>query len=163
MRLSFAASALALMVSAFSAPAAPRDFAMGVSIGSPMGLSVMQNLGQTEAIQGALEYGVYGTFVMHADYLFKENRIFPFEERYGKLWLYYGPGARLELGDRDISPFGPYRHSDNVRAGLRFPAGLQYYIPKAPFDVFVEIAPLLSLWSATNVDLTMALGVRFDL
>jgi hypothetical protein len=136
---------------------------MGVSIGSPMGLSVMQNLGQTEAVQGALEYGVYGTFVMHADYLFKENRIFRFDEQYGKLWLYYGPGARLEFGDRDISPFGPYRHSDDARVAIRFPAGLQYYIPKVPFDVFVELAPMLSLWHATNVDMTMAFGLRFDL
>ena len=58
LRVPFSAWVAALFcVLAFSpgpASAAPRDFAVGVSIGSPMGLSLLQNVGETEAIQAAV-------------------------------------------------------------------------------------------------------------
>ena len=159
----FAAGILAVALAFVPGRTAPRDFAIGVTVGSPMGLSFLQNIDSASAIQGALEWGVYHTFVAHADYLFKIGSLFPIDPQYGKLLLNYGPGARLEIGDRDLSLFGPYRHSENARVALRFPVGLQYYIPRVPFDVFVEVAPMLALWHATNLDLTAAFGLRFDL
>jgi hypothetical protein len=151
------------MLALGSGHGAPRDFAMGISLGSPMGISVLQNLDDNEAIQGALEINIENPFVVHGDYVFKEDAPFPFEEQYGKLWLYYGPGVRFEWGDRDLTVAGPYRHAEGGRFALRFPAGLQYYVPKVPFDVFAELAPMLGLWRSTNVDLTWALGLRFNL
>jgi hypothetical protein len=146
------------------AEAAPRDFAIGVSLGSPMGLTMLQNLDSTDAVQAALEWNVYNAFVAQGDYLFKEGAPFRrLEPRFGKAWLYYGLGARYEWGGRDLSFFGPYRHTESGRLGLRFPAGVQYYLPKAPFDVFYELAPMVSLWPSTTLDMMMAIGVRFDL
>ena len=143
--------------------AAPRDFAVGVTLGSPMGLTVLQNIGETEAAQAAFELNIYNTFVLQGDYLFKMKWPMAFEESYGKAWIYYGPGLRFEWGGRDQTPFGPYRVSDDGRFALRFPGGVQYYLPKLPFDVFFEVAPMLSLWESTAVDLTAALGIRFNL
>lgn len=143
--------------------AAPRDFAIGLIAGSPMGLSVLQNIGETEAVQMALEINVYNPFVLQADYLFKTRWPQAFPEEKGKAWIYYGPGVRWEWGGREQAFAGPYRTSDEGRIALRMVGGLQYYVPRLPFDVFVETAPMLSLWESTTVDLTTALGVRFNL
>lgn len=144
--------------------AAPRDFGIGVSLGSPMGLTMLQNLDETSAVQAALEWNIYNPFVAQADYLFKEGAPFAnLASGYGKPWLYYGLGGRYEWGERDISIFGPYFHSEKSRLALRFPVGIQYYLPKAPFDAFFEVAPMVSLWRSTTLDLTMALGLRFNL
>jgi hypothetical protein len=155
--------ASALILTALPAKAAPRDFAIGLSVGSPMGLSMLQNLSETEAVQAALEINVFNTLVAQADYLFKTRWPVEILPEYGKVYIYYGPGIRWEWGHREISPTGPYRTSEDGRFALRFPGGVQYYIPKLPFDTFVEVAPMLSLWSSTSVDLTAALGIRFNL
>lgn len=143
--------------------AAPRDFAVGVTLGSPTGLSVLQNIGETEAVQAAFELNIVNTWVLQGDYLFKTRFPAAIPEQNGKLWIYYGPGLRWEWGAREQFFSGPYRTSDEGRFALRFPAGLQYYVPKLPFDVFAEVAPMLSLWESTAVDMTMAIGVRFNL
>ncbi len=152
---------VSLLVS--GAYSAPRDFAVGVTLGSPMGLSLMQNLDETSAVQAAFEVNVENPFTMHADYLLKVNGLFDVAPENGKFQLYYGPGLRMEVGSRKLSPFGPYRTSRSGRVGLRFPVGLQYYLPRIPFDLFAEAAPMLTLWRATHVDMTAALGVRFNL
>ncbi len=143
--------------------AASHDFGIGVTLGSPSGLSVWQNLDSNSAIQGALEYNVVNPFVAQIDYVFKLDGLFPLRKDAGKLLLYYGPGFRMEFGKRESFFFGPYRVSHKTRGALRFPIGLQYYIPHAPFDVFSEVAPMLSLWTGTVVDMTIALGIRWDM
>lgn len=144
--------------------AAPRDFGIGVTLGSPMGLTVLQNMDETSAVQAAFEWNIYNPFVAQADYLFKEGAPFAnLSAEYGKPWLYYGLGGRYEWGERNISVTGPYFHSEKGRLALRFPVGIQYYLPKAPFDAFFEAAPMVSLWRSTTLDLTMALGLRFNL
>jgi hypothetical protein len=152
------------LLAARPASAADRDFAVGVSFGSPMGLSVLQNIGESEAVQAAFEYNIYNTWVLQADWLMKKIR-WPqaFDEAYGKAYIYYGPGARFEYGGREQAFSGPYRTSEDGRFALRFPAGAQYYIPKVPFDTFAEVAPMLCIWESTTVDLTFALGLRFNL
>jgi hypothetical protein len=162
MRLFLTVIVVALLISRASL-AAPRDFAVGVILGSPTGLSVLQNIGETEAVQAAFEYNIHNPWVLQADYVFKTRWPQEFDEEYGKAWIYYGPGIRWEWGGRDQTVFGPYRTSDEGRFAVRFPAGLQYYVPKLPFDVFLEIAPMLSLWENTTVDAVAALGVRFNL
>ena len=54
------------------AEAAPRDFAIGVVLCSPTGLSVLQNFSETDAVQAAFEFNLYNAFVVQADYLFKQ-------------------------------------------------------------------------------------------
>jgi hypothetical protein len=158
-----AALLFALGISPGTAEAAPRDFAAGVSIGSPMGLSLLQNIGETEAVQAAIEVGVQNPFTIQSDYLWKIRWPQAFEERYGKAWIYYGGGMRYEYGERDLSFAGPYRHTESARLALRAPVGTQYYLPRLPFDAFAEIAPMLALWPASLPDLTFALGFRFNL
>jgi hypothetical protein len=161
-----AALAAFLCASAFaprSASAAPRDFAVGVSIGSPMGLSLLQNVGETEAIQAAVEIGVQNPFTLQSDYLWKIRWPRAFEEQYGKAWMYYGGGVRYEYGERELSFAGPFRYSESWRLALRAPVGVQYYLPRIPFDVFAEVAPMLALYPASLPDLTFAVGFRFNL
>jgi hypothetical protein len=146
-----------------AAQAESRDFAIGVILGSPTGLSVLQNFEETEAVQAAFEYNIYNQWVLQADYLFKLPWPQEFSDEYGTAWIYYGPGVRWEWGAREQTVFGPYRSTDEGRFAIRFPAGIQYYVPNLPFDAFIEIAPLVSLWENTTVDAVSALGVRFNL
>lgn len=165
-QLSAALAALLGVLASVPGPAsaAPRDFAVGVSIGSPMGLSLLQNVGETEAIQAALEIGVQNPFTIQSDYLWKIRWPRAFEEQYGKAWIYYGGGVRYEYGEREISFAGPFRHTESGRLALRAPVGLQYYLPpKVPFDAFAEVAPMLALYPASLPDLTFAVGFRFNL
>jgi hypothetical protein len=160
----FLIAALSLLLSA-TVPlcAAERDFAIGVSFGSPMGLSVLHNIGRKEAVQMAFEANVYNPWVLQADYLWKADWPTEFNEDYGDLYIYFGPGMRYEYGSREQTLFGPYRESEGGRFAFRFPGGVQYYVPNLPFDVFGEAAPMLGIYKATTVDLTVALGLRFNL
>lgn len=159
-----AAFICAMAISPGPVSAAPRDFAVGISIGSPMGLSLLQNVGETEAIQAALEIGVQNPFTIQSDYLWKIRWPQAFEDQYGKAWIYYGGGVRYEYGERELSFAGPFRYTESGRLALRAPVGAQYYLPpKVPFDAFVEVAPMLALYPASLPDLTFAIGFRFNL
>jgi hypothetical protein len=159
----FSICAAALAAGPSTLFAASRDFAVGVTLGSPTGLTVLQNISETEAVQVAFELNIVNTWVLQGDYLFKTRFPAAIPPENGKAWIYYGPGLRWEWGGREQFFSGPYRTSDEGRFALRFPVGLQYYVPKVPFDIFAEVAPMLSLWESTAVDMTMAIGVRFNL
>ena len=64
--------------------------------------------------------------------------------------LYFGVGGRLRLRDN---------RDDDI--GVRIPVGLAYMFADAPFDIFVEVVPILDLVPDTDFDLNAALGGRF--
>ncbi len=45
--------------------------------------------------------------------------------------------------------------------GVRIPLGLDYVFQEAPFDVFIEVAPIVNLVPETEFDLSGGVGVRF--
>jgi len=66
----------------------------------------------------------------------------------GKLPIYYGIGAGIEFGSE-------------LSAGFRIPVGVNYLFKKIPYDVFVEIVPMLRIYPSTVVAISGAIGVRY--
>jgi hypothetical protein len=145
-----------LLLAGTTATAAGGNFGLGVIVGEPTGVSLKIWTAENRAFDGGLAWslGHDYTFHFHADYLFHEFSLITVEK--GRLPLYYGIGGRIKILDDDI------RNNDNDdRIGIRFPVGLEYLFDNAPFDIFLEVVPILDLTPETEVDLNAAIGFRY--
>lgn len=124
------------------------NLGIGVMLGEPTGISVKSwnNARTAFAFGAAWSFGRNDALHLHGDYLF-HNWLNGVED--GDLAFYYGFGARLALSDPD------------ARAGIRIPVGLNYIIPDAPLDLFVEAVPIFNLTPDTDFDGNGALGIRY--
>lgn len=124
------------------------DFGLGIILGSPTGLSAKLWLSKSSAFDGALAWSFSGKgrLQIHGDYLWHNFDLIKVEE--GSLPLYYGLGFRVNFGDE-------------VEVGIRFPIGLEYIFPRAPFDVFIEVVPILRVIDKTDFEIDGAIGARF--
>jgi len=124
------------------------DFGLGIILGSPTGLSGKFWLGKSIAFDAAAAWSFSreGRFQIHGDYLWHNFNLIKVEE--GSFPLYYGLGFRVNFGDE-------------TEAGVRFPIGLEYLFPRAPFDVFIEVVPILRVIKETDFEIDGAIGARF--
>lgn len=124
------------------------DFGLGIILGSPTGLSAKLWLNKNNGLDGALawSFGRKGRFQLHGDYLWHNFSLIKVEE--GSFPLYYGLGFRVNFGDE-------------TEAGVRFPIGLEYLFSRAPFDVFIEVVPVLQVIKKTDFEIDGAIGARF--
>ncbi len=108
------------------------------------------------AIDGAMAWSLSDNefFQIHGDYLFHTYNVFKTGDIHGRLPLYYGIGGRLGFDDQHDGG----RHT---RVGIRFPIGITYLRDGAPFDLFVELAPVLDVAPSTSVRLSLSVGGRF--
>lgn len=129
---------------------ADKDLGIGFMVGEPTGLSLKSWTGGGNAfdIGFAWSVGRYDAINIHADYLWHNYDIFN-EVESGSLPLYYGIGGRVILAENDAV------------IGARIPVGVNYLFEDAPIDLFVEVAPVINLIPATDLDVDGALGVRF--
>ena len=143
---------LALVIAA--AAAEPSGFGLGIIIGEPTGLSAKAWLSGNTAVDAAAGWSSRHEYVhLHADFLLHNFGLFDVDP--GDLPLYYGIGGRLVLAD------GNHDHNDEMTAGLRVPVGVSYLFDTAPFDLFLEVVPLLNLLPGTEFDINGAVGVRY--
>lgn len=121
---------------------------VGVIVGEPTGLSFKYWTGESTAYDGAVawSFGKEDALHLHTDILFHNPHLI--EVSKGSLPVYYGIGAKLKLEDKS-------------KLGVRIPVGIAYQFAKAPFDIFLEIVPLLDLAPATDFGLNGAIGVRY--
>jgi len=125
---------------------------LGIILGEPTGIDGKFWLsGNTAFDAGAAwsfvdhpHFQVQGDFVFHNFNILK--RIFEITK--GELPLYYGIGARLRI-----------QHENEF--GLRFVGGAAYLFDNAPFDIFLEVAPIMNLIPSTELYGSAALGLRF--
>jgi len=124
------------------------DFGLGIILGSPTGLSGKLWLGKSAAFDAAAAWSFSrnGRFQIHGDYLWHNFNLIKVEV--GSLPLYYGLGFRVNFGDE-------------TEAGFRFPIGLEYLFPRAPFDIFIEVVPILRVIEKTDFEIDGAIGARF--
>ncbi|HUW22419.1 MAG TPA: hypothetical protein VMW39_00060 [bacterium] len=146
-------SILVLLLIFFSLPGKgltyeKNDFGLGIILGSPTGLSAKIWLSKSTAFDGAAAWSFSrkGRFQIHGDYLWHNFNLIKVEE--GSFPLYYGLGFRFNFGDE-------------TEAGIRFPIGLEYLFSRAPFDVFIEVVPVLRVIKKTDFEMEGAIGVRF--
>jgi len=134
-------------------------FGAGVILGEPTGIAWKYKLDGDHALDGAIGLSPGDRFRLHVDYLWAKHS---FQEEH--LLLHYGAG--LVIGAGGAGYLGVDRGETYVFVqrelgfAMRGVAGLTYEIPRSPFDLFVEIAPLLILSPGGGVGVDAALGAR---
>ncbi|HNQ13309.1 MAG TPA: hypothetical protein PKH65_08060 [Bacteroidia bacterium] len=123
-------------------------FGAGIIIGEPTGLSGKLFMSERNAVDFALAWSFAddAALHLHSDYLVHNYDLI--HVSYGKLPLFYGIGGRLKLADKS-------------RLGLRVPVGLAYLFDEDPFEVFIELVPLLDLIPVTSFTINGGIGVRY--
>ncbi len=115
------------------------EFALGLKIGSPMGITGKLFLDRPSAIELILHGGFYGVGLTG---LYEYHVPFPSEP---SLRWYYGGGAHFTMGRRDVyNPFADgYYHS--VILGLDGVLGLEYVFRRHPFAIGIDVLPIINL------------------
>ena len=123
-----------------------RNFGLGLILGSPTGFSVKTWMNSQTAWSGGLAWSVRSDedLHLHLDFLWHNHDTI---DEPGAAF-YYGIGGRLGLGS-------------DARLGARVPVGITYVFEDDPFDVFLELAPVLDVVPATEFSLQGGIGARY--
>lgn len=160
-----ACGATALAPAEVQAANAATGTGIGFVLGSPTGFSLKLPQGRANAWQFTLGYDLdgghwngpdhahdHGThFFLGGDYLWYNYNLIRVPR--GRLPVYYGPGAWVSFHSHDGDA-----HS---RAGVRGVIGLAYQFATAPFDIFLEVGPGISVIPDTHGHGFGGLGARF--
>jgi hypothetical protein len=151
------AAAIVAATAAFATPSAAEttDFGLGIIVGEPTGINAKLQLNSINALAFGLAWSLEGDNELHVqvDYLYHNYDLIPVDQ--GELPLYFGIGGRIKINDDNN------HHNGDDNVGIRFPVGLAYIFDGAPFDVFMEIVPILDVAPDTDFDLNGAIGGRF--
>ena len=137
-----------LLVSAV--PARAREgLGVGIILGEPTGVTTKAWLTPETAFVLAAAWsftdedgmGFHGDYLIHNDNAFRGAGRFPFT---------YGLGARVKLGGEDPV------------VGVRVPLGVSFF-PSQPWELFLELAPILDVTPDTEPGLGAAVGLRYTL
>ena len=145
---SFLPGLLFVILLAGSATATEDDFGLGIIIGEPTGFSGKLWTSSTTAVDGAIAWSFNGdnALHLHADYLTHRFNLIHVDQ--GRMAVHFGIGGRLKFDDDDSF-------------GIRFPVGLTYMVANSPFDVFLEVVPLLDIAPDTEFNPNAAIGMRY--
>ena len=147
---------LGLLLTVASANARTKDdVGIGIMIGEPTGLSIKYWLDEERAVDGAAawSFSENDSFQLHGDYLIHNYALL--EE--DNLPVYYGVGGRLKFKDSN----GRGRNEDDAIFGIRVPLGITYLLVDEPIDLFFELVPVLDLSPDVDLDLNVAIGLRY--
>lgn len=151
-KIIFASLTVLLVATAVgTASAQEKNVGLGFIIGEPTGIDVKFNLTKIHALEFALAWSLSDENDLHVqgDYLWHKYDVIDLNNS-DEMPLFFGVGGRIILRE-DV---------DDV-VGVRFPVGLDYIFANYPFDIFVEIVPILDLAPDTDFDLEGAIGARF--
>lgn len=144
-------SLFTLTVSA-SSLAANGPFGVGVVAGEPTGISSKLYLGESRVHALDAGFGWSLTkdhdFSVIADYLYHNYNLI--QVKSGELPVYFGLGGRAL-----------FRDGKDDKYGIRVPLGLDYQFAAAPWDIFVEIGPVLNVSPDVNMGFTGGGGFRY--
>lgn len=125
---------------------------LGIILGYPTGLSFRQKTSADHSMDAGLAYSLLsGSMHLHADYLWDDAKTLHLEKQ--PIEFYYGIGARLASGNT--------RRSSFFALGPRFPFGLATNFETPRLQLFAEIAPIVDLIPAVDVDLHVGIGLRY--
>lgn len=133
-------------------PAGAQDkgFGLGVILGEPTGISFKGWISGSSAIDGGLAWSFVrgSSFHVHVDYLLHNFDVIKATDT--RVPLYYGVGGRIKTADKE-----------DAKVGIRGVIGIAYFVPRAPVDIFLEVAPVLDLTPSTEVVVNAGLGARY--
>ena len=143
-----------LVVSANAFAQEQDKFGLGLIVGEPTGLSLKYWLDEKHAVDGALAWALSenDSFQLHSDYLIHNYELFDSDV----LPAYYGVGALLMFKDNE-----GIRHHDETVFGIRIPLGITYLFEDAPLDLFFELVPVIEVAPDVDLDINVAVGIRF--
>ncbi|MFA5403759.1 MAG: DUF3996 domain-containing protein [Ignavibacteria bacterium] len=126
---------------------------IGIMLGEPSGLSAKKWLNNMNAIDVGIgwSFSENGSIHLHADYLYHNYDLIRISD--SKIPLYFGIGGRLKFKGED--------KSKGNSIGVRVPVGVAYQFSSAPFDVFLEIVPIMDISPDTRITFNSAIGVRY--
>ena len=120
------------------------DFGAGVILGNPTGGTAKYWLSNSQALDFGLGYS--SRFTIYGDYLWHAWDVLP-QPTQGRLPIYLGLGAQ-------------FRGFDEGEVGLRTVAGVAYWLPRHPIEVFLEIVPVIRLTRTESVGLDAGAGLH---
>ena len=137
-----------LIITSMILSAQGKGLGLGVIVGEPTGLSVKLWTASGQALDAAAAWSFVdnSAFYVHVNYLFHFADLISVKK--GELPFYAGIGGKVKF-------------VDPVVFGIRFPFGLEYLFAKAPLGIFLEVAPCLVLYPASDFDIGAGLGVRY--
>ena len=144
------------LLTILSAPAwcQAKHTGIGIILGEPTGFSWKMWLDGSMAYDAGIAWSFAGEprIHVHGDVLWHNFNVlqntFDIDESNGWLPLYYGIGGILKVGN-------------DARLGARFVLGTTYVFKNAPFDIFLEVAPVMDVIPETELRLNAAVGSRF--
>lgn len=150
---------LTSMGPALAAPGGP--FGLGLILGNPTGLSWKYLLSQRYAISGAAAWHFDQALHVHVDHVWRFPGLIPVEV--GTLTGEVGVGGRITTHkERKCERLTTFCEEKNrVYLGVRIPFIGDYNFADAPIDIFLEIAPAISLIPGTDIDLDLGMGARY--
>ena len=121
------------------------DFGAGVILGNPTGATAKLWLTDSQALDAGLGFST--GLALYGDYLWHSWKVLP-QPSQGKLPVYLGLGAQF----RTVSP---------NEFGLRTVAGIAYWLPRNPVEIFFEVVPVFRLSPRDSVGLDAGVGLRY--
>ena len=131
------------------APKKAGPWGLGIVLGQPSGITVKWRMDKVQAVDACAAWSFDangGSIHLHADYLWHFYDVFSVPE--GKLPLYAGVGAIFNA-------------SSSPSLGGRVPLGMAYEFEKIPLEIFLEVAPVLTLIPGTGFNGNGGLGARY--
>lgn len=139
----------------------PYGFGIGVVAGDPSGLSFGYRPGDEWMLQAAAGWSLVNDRLhLNVDYLYNITILQAPDAGGVSFPVYVGVGGRLRLGD-DWDDDWDNDGWDDEGVGLRVPIGIAVLPDRAPFDVFLEIAPAIILIPETEGEVDGGIGARF--
>jgi hypothetical protein len=132
---------------------ADNEFALGLILGNPTGLSGRVGIEESRSIDLAIA-STSGSrnWHIHGTYLFENIKTFRTE--LAPLNAFYGVGARMTSFEND-------RQQDKTSLGVRLAVGVKMDLPTPQSEIFGEIAPVIDLTPDVDVDFDVGIGFRF--
>jgi hypothetical protein len=123
---------------------------IGIIVGEPTGVNAKFWMADNHAIDASAAWSFVneGAFHIDADYMVHKYDIFSVSK--GQLPAYIGLGARIKF-------------ATETRIAARVPVGVDYLFANSPFDLFVEVVPMLDLTPSTDFRFNAAIGFRYTL
>lgn len=117
----------------------------GVILGNPTGVTGKLWLDGTQALDAGVGFST--RLAAYGDYLWHGWNVLP-QPAEGRLPVYLGVGAQV-------------RTFHDAEFGLRAVAGVAYWLPRNPVEIFFEVVPVFRLEPHDSVGLDAGVGLRY--
>lgn len=121
------------------------DIGAGIILGNPTGVTAKLWRNKTEALDAGM--GFSEELALYADYLWHGWNILPQPSK-GKLPAYIGVGLQVRT-------FSPNQY------GIRAVAGIAYWLPHNPIEIFLELVPVFRLSPDSAIGSYGGIGLRY--